>query len=72
MRYHCFKENRTGIFTKGVLLFALLFVLVLSGCTEVTEPEPQLITVNFPEGAIKLYFLKKKIRNLFTILLSTN
>jgi len=56
MRYDCFKKNRTGIWSRAALLFVLMFVFMLSGCMETEEPEPQLITVGFPEGKIKLYF----------------
>ena len=56
MRYNCFMKNRTGCFGKSFMLFALLFVLLFSGCAQEAEPEPQFITVEFPEGAIKLFY----------------
>lgn len=56
MRYNCFMKNRTGCSGKPVMLLALLFVLLFSGCAQEAEPEPQFITVEFPEGAIKLFY----------------
>lgn len=56
MRYNCFKKNRIGFLGRAAMLFCLITVFMFSGCTQAEEPEQQLITVDFPEGAIKLYF----------------
>lgn len=46
--------------SKAILLFALVFVFMFSGCMEDPEPVKQPITVGIPEGAIKLYFLNEE------------
>ena len=60
------KEN-AGFWGRAFLLPVLMLVLLFSGCVKEKEPmelveeeEPQLITVELPEGSVKLYFMNEE------------